>query len=79
MKKKKDWTRGMDTEGVKKSLARIRWLTYKIEKDVSVKSILTDMDYGDLADEVDKLYELANIGILAQENKERKEQYDFKS
>ncbi len=63
--------REIDKKAVNKDLDAIIFLCGRIGVDLERESILVDVDYSEVADLVDGLYNKMDIGSLAQDNKRR--------
>lgn len=81
MKIKETWDyRKVDQAELQKQVKRARHYLNQVELNVQRGSILVDLDYGEVFDAVEQIYQIADIGKLAADNAERyrKEQAELK-
>ncbi len=70
--------RELDQDRARFLLRCIRDATYKLENDLHVESILTDLDYAKLFDSTEELYGVLDVGSLVQDNKRREQEVKAK-
>lgn len=72
MKIKETWDyRKVDQAELQKQVKRARHYLNQVELNVQRGSILVDLDYGEVFDAVEQIYQIADIGKLAADNAER--------
>ncbi len=74
---KEKWDyKAVDKDALKKQVKRARHYLSQIEVNAQRGSILVDLDYGEVFDAVENIYNIVGIGELAADNAKRKEVED---
>ncbi len=61
----------IDSKELERQVRLVVHYAYSIQTNAKRGSILTDLDYGELHNAVESIYNIAKIGDLAQQNRDR--------